>query len=125
MHVRPLILPQELKNKCEQNVADHAQYQKNLSQAQQWLQAAHAQLGDIDSVAGSKDELEEQKGNIAKLLANKEEAHGILSAVLEMGEKLYTSTAPEGREKIRQVELQAVDRILWSLLCKTVFHLLF
>lgn len=53
-------------------------------------------------MAGDRQDVEDRLTKLQELMAEKEQGASKIHATVECGEKLYPSTAAEGREIIRQ-----------------------
>ena len=73
-----------------------------------WLITAQDKYEGLESTPSSRMELEKQDNVLKVLLAEKTDAIALLNTTIEFGEKLYPTTAAEGRETIR-VQLQELQ----------------
>lgn len=98
----------EVFKKCEQAVNDHQGYNDKYKQCSDWIAAAqvkYEQCSDVSNV-GSRPELIEKYHAIQELVSQQGSATQLLNNTVDLGEKLYPSTAVEGREAVRlQVSL--------------------
>ncbi|XP_039285327.1 nesprin-1-like [Nilaparvata lugens] len=94
----------EIVKKCEQAVKDHELYLAKYKECSNWLSSAQqkynaaCQLADESQV--SQKSLESQLAQLGALLSERPTAVLLLNATVELGEKLYPSTAVDGREAI-------------------------
>lgn len=106
----------EIIKKCEQSVNDHLAYNEKYHQCSDWLAAAQArfQTSQENLQAGARNVLVENSQVLKELLAQQGNALSLLNTTIELGEKLYPSTAIEGREAVR-LQLQELQQALESL----------
>ena len=79
----------------------HKEYDFNYQACLQWLTTTEEKYIKHSDVHGNRDEINDKIKLIEELLNEKSDAMLLLNKTLESGEKLYSSTAPEGREGIR------------------------
>lgn len=106
----------EIVKKCEQSVADHHQFNEKYKQCANWLATAqnnYSKCCDIPSNCTRDDLLRQQKA-IEEILSQQSSATLLLNNAVELGEKLYPSTALEGREAIRD-QIQELSQVLERL----------
>ena len=87
--------------KCEQSVSVHKEYDSNYQACLQWLTNTEEKYIKHSDVQGNRDEINDKIRLMEELLNEKPDAMLLLNKTLESGEKLFSSTAPEGREGIR------------------------
>lgn len=106
----------EIVKKCEQAVADHTVFNEKYRQCSDWLAAAQARFETCqENIEGGARNVLIQRSEILKeLLSQQNSAQLLLNNTIEMGEKLYPSTALEGREAIR-LQLQELQQALETL----------
>lgn len=106
----------DIVKKCEQAVQDHIAYNEKYRQCSDWLAAAQARFqGCQENVEGEARNALVQKSQVLKeLLTQQDSAILLLNNTVELGEKLYPSTALEGREIIR-VQLQELQQAMETL----------
>lgn len=106
----------EIVKKCEQAVADHQQYNDKYKQCSNWIAAAQAKYNKCceSTQIGSRQDLSNNNKAIEELLAQHGSATLLLNNTIEFGEKLYPSTALEGRESVR-LQLQDLTQAMEQL----------
>ncbi|XP_068085330.1 muscle-specific protein 300 kDa [Anabrus simplex] len=106
----------EIVKKCEQAVADHEAYTEKYRQCTEWLAAAQARFESCrdGSGVGARQDLVQRSTGLKELLSEQPSATSLLNNTIELGEKLYPSTALEGRENIRQ-QLQDLQQAMETL----------
>ena len=114
------VAAKEILKKCEQAVNDHRHYVDKYNDSSEWLVSAKDKLaaclsggsgGGSGGVEADSDlaAIETKLAVLEQLLADQQQSISNLNRVLEMGEKLYATTAAEGRDAVRvqMQELQA------------------
>lgn len=93
----------EIVKSCTNAVSDHQQYNEKYKKCSDWLMSAEKNYGKFFDVPQncSRDDLLQQQKSIQELLNQQNSATLLLNNVIEIGEKLYPTTAVEGRETIR------------------------
>ncbi|XP_063222936.1 muscle-specific protein 300 kDa isoform X4 [Bacillus rossius redtenbacheri] len=106
----------DIVKKCEQAVADHEAYLARYEQCCSWLAEAQARFDKwrAESGSGARPDLLRCSAALQGLLSEQASASQLLNATVELGEKLYPSTATEGREAVRQ-QLQELQQALEGL----------
>ena len=104
----------EILKKCEQAVQAHKVYEEKYSECLQWLTKAEEQYRRYSDVQGNREEILEKIRVVEEMLAEKHLAMSKLNISVEFGEKLFGTTAPEGREGIR-LQLQDLQGSVESL----------
>ncbi|KAK7104412.1 hypothetical protein V1264_019133 [Littorina saxatilis] len=97
-----LVTTKEIIKRCEQNVEDHKGFVSKFADASQWLIKAKEKFAECSDTAGSRTELEERLDKVQELVRDRDAGLTKLNNCVESGERLYASTAPDGREVIRQ-----------------------
>ncbi|XP_076442566.1 muscle-specific protein 300 kDa-like isoform X3 [Babylonia areolata] len=97
-----LITTKEIIKRCEQNVADHKGFVSKFADASQWLIKAKEKFAECSDVGGSRIEIEDRLEKVQELVRDRDAGLSKLNNCVESGERLYASTANEGREVIRQ-----------------------
>ncbi|KAJ8895763.1 hypothetical protein PR048_001101 [Dryococelus australis] len=107
---------EDIVKKCEQAVADHEAYLVRYRQCSAWLAEAQAKFDKCrgESGSGARPDLLHCSTVLQELLMEQPSASSLLNTTVELGEKLYPSTAVEGRETVRQ-QLQELQHTLESL----------
>lgn len=111
-----LTAAKEIVKKCDQNVADHQQYNEKYKQCANWIadaQDKYDKCSDLSQV-GSRQDLLDKNKVIQELVTQQGSATLLLNNAVDYGEKLYPSTANEGREVIRQ-QLQELSQAMENL----------
>ncbi|XP_025103982.1 nesprin-1-like isoform X4 [Pomacea canaliculata] len=97
-----LMTTKEIIKRCEQNVSDHQAFVNKYVDASQWLLKAKEKFAVCSDTSGSRAELEERLDKVQELVRERDAGLSKLNQCVEAGERLYSSTAPDGREVIRQ-----------------------
>lgn len=97
-------------------MSDHEAYLDKYRQCSEWLAAAQGRFESCQdgSSVGARQDLIQRSAGLKDLLAEQPSAISLLNNTVEAGEKLYPSTAMEGREAVRQ-QLQELQQTLESL----------
>ena len=104
----------EILKKCEQAVAAHKVYEEKYSECLQWLTKAEERYRRYSDVQGNREEILEKIRVVEEMLGEKHLAMSKLNTSVEFGEKLFGTTAPEGREGIR-LQLQDLQSSVEAL----------
>ncbi|KAJ9592269.1 hypothetical protein L9F63_001165, partial [Diploptera punctata] len=106
----------EIIKKCEQAVSNHKAYLEKYRHCSEWLSLAQGRYESCrdGSSVGARQDLVERSSGLKELLLEQPSATSLLNNTIEVGEKLYPSTAMEGREVVRQ-ELQDLQQALETL----------
>ncbi|XP_075225316.1 muscle-specific protein 300 kDa isoform X2 [Lycorma delicatula] len=106
----------EIVKKCEQAVKDHEVYLLKYKECSDWVGNAqnNYKACQVASATVTQKNLEAQIAQLSSLLSERPTAVLLLNATVELGEKLYPSTAVEGREAIR-AQLEELQQSLESL----------
>lgn len=93
----------EIVKKCEQSVADHIQFNEKYKQCANWLATAQNSYNKCCNIPThcSRDDLIAQQQAVQEILSQQSSASLLLNNVVELGEKLYPTTAVEGRDLLR------------------------
>ncbi|KAJ8309205.1 hypothetical protein KUTeg_014079 [Tegillarca granosa] len=105
----------EAINKLQDRCGEHEAYQENFTDCSNWINTLQRRLQVCANMAGDKDDVEDRLIKLQELIAEKEQGTNKIHFTVESGEKLYPSTASEGRDLIRQ-ELRTL-RDQWEQLC--------
>ncbi|KAK0046935.1 nesprin-1, partial [Biomphalaria pfeifferi] len=92
----------ELVKKHEQSVEDHEVYKSKYTECSQWLDKAKKKFSECSETAGTRAELEDHLEKIQDLVHERDIGSTKLNSCIEIGEKVYPNTHPDGREVIRQ-----------------------
>ena len=104
----------EILKKCEQAVSAHRAYEEKYNECLQWLTKAEERYRRYSDVQGNREEILEKIRVVEEMLGEKHLAMSKLNISVEFGEKLFSTTAPEGREGIR-LQLQDLQGSVESL----------
>lgn len=102
--------------KCEQAVADHEVYLAKYKECSNWLANAQNryQACRDASASATQQDLIDQISQLNAILADRPSSALLLNATVERGEKLYPTTAVEGREAISS-QLEELQQALDAL----------
>ena len=111
----------EILKKCDQAVADHRLYIEKYNRCASWLANAQEEFARCCCVSDTggtevQEDLAAIERKIAvqeRILSQQQEATSLYNRVVEMGEKLYATTAVEGREAVR-VQMQELQATMES-----------
>lgn len=90
--------------KCQQSVNDHKAYVAKYNEFSDWITQAENKLDKcLNSMSSTtvQSEWTANLNNLKGLLEERPQAVSLLNSVVELGEKLYNTTAADGREIIR------------------------
>ncbi|XP_060527804.1 muscle-specific protein 300 kDa isoform X12 [Cylas formicarius] len=107
------ITTKEIVKKCEQALADHKLYNEKYRQCSDWIAAAQTKFNSCQENV-TQESLSEQSKALEELLSQKTSALLLLNNTIELGEKLYSSTSPEGRDIISS-QLEGLQQMLEAL----------
>lgn len=91
--------------KCQQAVNDHKSYTSKYAEFNDWLDKTEEKLNvklEALSCSISQGELTENMNSLKQIQDERPTATALLNSVVELGEKLYLTTAGEGREAVRE-----------------------
>lgn len=111
---------QDILKKCQQAVNDHKCYQNKYTEFNDWMDKTEEKLnGNLKALSTSisQGELTENMNNLKQILDERPTAVALLNSVVELGEKLYLTTAEEGRQVVRE-QLEKAQLRLDSLFDK-------
>ena len=91
----------EILKKCSHAYASHKSYEEQYNDCLQWLAVAEDQFSKYSENSTNKEEIIENQKLIEQKLIDKHEPMTKLNNCIDLGEKLFSTTAPEGREGIR------------------------
>ena len=103
----------EILKKSSQAFAAHKAYEENYNSCLHWLNTAEESYSKCSDITGNKEEVKQKQKSIENLFRDKHEASSKLNSCIELGEKLFATTAPEGREGVR-LQLQDLQTSLDS-----------
>lgn len=105
----------ELVKKCEQAVNDHNAYQDKYNQCTDWLKAAQLKFDECnENLSNTPEGISAKRESLNDLLSQRRNATLLVNNTFELGEKLYPSTSPEGKEIIEQ-QLQEIQQAIDNL----------
>lgn len=115
------VAAKEILKKCDQAVADHRLYIEKYNRCASWLANAQEEfarcccVSDTGGTAVQEDlaAIERKIAVQERILSQQQEATSLYNRVVEMGEKLYATTAVEGREAVR-VQMQELQATMES-----------
>lgn len=110
------VAAKEILKKCEQAVNDHRLYLDKYNQCSNWLTAAQDKYATTCSGDGEHEDLgviQSKIKTLESLLGEQQQGISCYNRVVEMGEKLYATTAVEGRESIR-IQMQELQTTMES-----------
>ena len=110
------VAAKEILKKCEQAVNDHRLYLDKYNQCTLWLTAAQDKFNATGPGDGEHDDLSTIENKIhvlEQISAEQQQATSMYNRVQEMGEKLYATTAVEGRETVR-IQMQELQTAMES-----------
>ena len=109
------VAAKEILKKCDQAVTDHRLYMDKYSQCASWLAVVQDKF---TSCSGIDDDdlaaIERKIKVLEEILAEQQQGVSYYNRVLEMGDKLYATTAVEGREAVR-IQIQELQATMESL----------
>ena len=115
------VAAKEILKKCEQAVTDHRLYIDKYNQCSSWLTGVQNRFSTCSGIGDDALAAIEQKINIQEeILAEQQQGISLYNRVAEIAEKMYTTTAVEGREaaRIQIQELQtAIEGFYDSVTC--------
>lgn len=109
------VAAKEILKKCQQAVTGHHEYVDRYNESSTWLSVMQNKFAGTCSDADDGDlAVIEKKMSVLKEILS-EQQHGIscYNRVIEMGEKLYATTAVEGRETVR-IQMQELQSAIES-----------
>lgn len=105
----------ELVKKCEQAVNDHSAYQETYKQCNDWLKTAQHKFDECNKkVSNTPEAIKIKRESLNDLISEHRNAILLVNNTFELGEKLYPSTSPEGKELIEQ-QLQEIQQSVDNL----------
>lgn len=114
------VAAKEILKKCDQAVADHRLYIEKYNRCASWLANAQEEfarscVSDTGGAAIQEDlaAIERKIAIQERIISQQQEATSLYNRVVEMGEKLYATTAVEGREAVR-VQMQELQATMES-----------
>lgn len=94
----------EILKNCAGSVADHKQFNDKYKHASDWLLNAQNNYSKCCEVPQncSQDDVNRQQKAVQEILNQQSSSTLSLNNIIELGEKLYPTTAVEGRDSIRE-----------------------
>lgn len=106
--------------KCEQAVSDHDSYNMKYKDASDWIAETKKKTVVLSKEMSRtrQDQLSGLHEQLKSLVAQKPYGTGLINATVDIAEKVYTTTAVDGKDEIRgQVEQlqQSLDSLFDSI----------
>lgn len=92
----------EMMSRYEQFIREHRSFLEKYQECTEWVEAVDHDLREHAEVVGDMKILQMRRNKVEQLIELKSSQANKVDAVLELGERLYAHTAPDGRENIRQ-----------------------
>ena len=92
----------EMMSRYEMFIREHRTFLDKYQECLNWVEAVDQDLREHAEVVGDMKLLQMRRNKVEQLIELKASQANKVDAVLELGERLYTHTAPDGREIIRQ-----------------------
>ncbi|KAF2357498.1 Spectrin repeat [Trinorchestia longiramus] len=108
----------EMLNRYQHFVREHRMFLEKYQESMEWLDAVDQDLHEHAAVVGDMQLLQMRRNKVEQLVELKSTQANKLESVLELGERLYVHTAPDGREALRQMLRQLRDQ--WETWCEAV-----
>ncbi|CAH1803094.1 unnamed protein product, partial [Owenia fusiformis] len=89
-------------NKVQASIKDHQMYLDSYSECKECLDSLESNIENNSTLAGTLKGVQQQQEQLQGLKEQDERSVELLHRTVERGERLYSSTAAEGRETIRQ-----------------------
>lgn len=105
----------ELVKKCEQAVNDHTAYQDKYKQCNEWIKTAQHKFDECNkNLSNTPEGIKAKRESLNDLISQRRNATLLVNNTFELGEKLYPSTSPDGKELIEQ-QLQEIQQAIDNL----------
>ncbi|CAG4999353.1 unnamed protein product, partial [Parnassius apollo] len=105
----------ELVKKCQQAVNDHNAYQEKYNQCTDWIKTAQYKFEECQKkLSNTPEGINAKRESLNELMSQQRNATLLMNNTVELGEKLYPSTSPEGKELIEQ-QLQDIQQAIDNL----------
>ncbi|XP_025834538.1 nesprin-1 isoform X2 [Agrilus planipennis] len=111
------VTAKEIAKKCEQAFKDHEAFNEKYKQCSDWIAAAQFKYDtcqDNIKKEPKKETMLEAIKIFEELIDQRSTVNSMLNNMIELGEKTYWSTSPEGREIIR-TQIQELQQAYESL----------
>ena len=105
----------EMITRYQQYVKEHKDFNCNYTNFTKKMEDLAERLDSCREIVGDYKILQERRANLERLQDERLELDKCADALVDMGEKLYVHTGPDGREMLR-VQLKVV-REKWEALC--------
>lgn len=102
----------EVVARYEQFVKEHSAFNERYNQFEKWVNDVRAELKKHKEIVGDLSVLQNRQKHIRNLCDTRTKENARFESVIDLGEKLYVHTSPDGREIIRQ-KLKKL-RTLWD-----------
>ncbi|CAL4067051.1 unnamed protein product, partial [Meganyctiphanes norvegica] len=100
----------EMMSRYEQFIKEHSSFLDKYEECMEWLEAVDHDLREHAEVVGDMKILQMRRNKVEQLIEIKSTQANKVDSLLELGERLYSHTAPDGRENIRQMLRDLRDR---------------
>ena len=107
------VAAKEILKKCERAVGDHRVYIDKYNTCTSWLLAIQEKFNSSSGADEDLAAIERKIQVMAEILSQQQHGISCYNRVLEMGEKLYVTTAVEGREVVR-IQMQELQTAIES-----------
>ena len=108
----------EMLNRYQHFVRDHRTFLEKYKESVEWISAVDQDLREHAAVVGDMKLLQMRRNKVEQLVELKSTQANKIESVLELGERLYVHTAPDGREKLRQMLREMREQ--WEAWCDSV-----
>ena len=108
----------EMISRYEQFIREHRSFLEKYEECTDWVDALDQDLREHAEVVGDMKILQMRRNKVEQLIELKSSQGSKVDAVLELGERLYSHTAPDGRENLRQILRELRER--WEAWCEAV-----
>ncbi|XP_035824390.1 nesprin-1 [Aplysia californica] len=95
-------LAKDVIRKWEEYVEEHQTFQQSHGQCMDAVDTLRRRLQVCADLAGDKQDVEDRMIKLQELMAERDEKANVIHQTIESGERLYPSTASDGRDHIRQ-----------------------
>nr|XP_050869210.1 muscle-specific protein 300 kDa [Vespula vulgaris] len=102
----------ESVSRYEQFVKEHSTFNERYNELMKWISGVQAELKKHSEIVGNLSLLQNRQKAIRDLSDTRTKENARFESVIDLGEKLYSHTSPDGREIVRQ-QLRDL-RTLWN-----------
>lgn len=102
----------EAVTRYEQFVKEHGAFNERYNQFVKWINVVQDELKKHSEIVGDLSVLQNRQKSIRNMGDTRTKENARFESIIDLGEKLYTHTSPEGREIVRQ-QLRNL-RTLWD-----------